>query len=410
MPGQPGNDPRLLGRRLGEARRARGKTQEEVAAHLRCSRPTLIAIEKGERFAKPDEIVKLADFYGRSVHDLVRPGVPCTTLEPHLRAVVEASKKDRGELDSAITELQLFAEDYCELERLLRAHVHPNYPPEIRVPSRGIADFAEDAAMRERARLGLGDQTLLNLREALESDVGLRIFYSGLPSTVAGMYAYAADLGYCVMINRKHPPDRRRATLAHEYGHFLCDRHKPGIDYLDLGDRKPQNEKFAEAFGLSLLVPAAGIRRQFYEIVQSRDDFQVADLCRLSSYYFVSVQAMTLRMESLGLVPKGTWSFLKEEGFKVRKAQRDLGLTSKHLETDNPYPERYKFLAVQAYERGDISEGQLARFLRCDRVRAREVVASCLSQSYVDACNGQTTNGQVVFAHSLLGRRATSRE
>ncbi|MFN9908244.1 MAG: helix-turn-helix transcriptional regulator, partial [bacterium] len=51
-------DPRLLGLRISEARRARGKTQEEVADYLGCRRPTYIAIEKGDRLAKAAEIVK----------------------------------------------------------------------------------------------------------------------------------------------------------------------------------------------------------------------------------------------------------------------------------------------------------------------------------------------------------------
>ena len=58
-------DPRVLGKRIIEARKARGKTQEEVAAFLGYSRPTYIAIEKGERPARPDEIIKLASFFGR---------------------------------------------------------------------------------------------------------------------------------------------------------------------------------------------------------------------------------------------------------------------------------------------------------------------------------------------------------
>jgi len=38
-------NPRLLGQRISEARKARGKTQEEVAGFLNYSRPTYIAIE-----------------------------------------------------------------------------------------------------------------------------------------------------------------------------------------------------------------------------------------------------------------------------------------------------------------------------------------------------------------------------
>jgi Zn-dependent peptidase ImmA (M78 family)/DNA-binding XRE family transcriptional regulator len=398
-------DPRLLGQRLTAARKARGVTQEEAAKHLRCSRPTLIAIEKGERRAKPEEIVKLAAYYGRRVHEIVRPGVETVALEPHLRAVVDPASASAEEINTAITELERFAEDYCELERLLDAKPVSAYPPEVSLPRRGsLSDFGEDVAARERERLGLGNQPILNLRQVLEADVGLRVFYGGLPSRIAGMFAYTAELGFCVFINQKHPSERRRATLAHEYGHALCDRHKPGIDYLDGQGRKPASERFAEAFGLGFLLPAGGVRRKFHEITASTGDFQVADLCRLSNYYWVSVQAMTLRLEELGLIGKGSWSLLAEKGFKPRKASEDLGLTRRHAKSDAPYPQRYKFLAVQAYRLGKISEGQLGKFLRCDPVRAREVVASCLDQSFVDA-DGRILARRMPFEKSLLPSR-----
>lgn len=38
------------------------------------------------------------------------------------------------------------------------------------------------------------------------------------------------------------------------------------------------------------------------------------------------------------------------------------------------FPDRDTLLAVQAYDRGDLSEGQLAGLLYCDRVAARETV------------------------------------
>ena len=41
----------------------------------------------------------------------------------------------------------------------------------------------------------------------------------------------------------------------------------------------------------------------------------------------------------------------------------------------SPYPERYKYLAVHAYERGEIGDSELAHYLRCDIVEAREVVS-----------------------------------
>ncbi len=399
-------DPRVLGQRIIEARKARGKTQEEVAAFLGYSRPTYIAIEKGERPARPDEIIKLASFFGRQVNELVRPGEPVTDMQPHLRAVADRLKPaDRTGLDAAIGDLQALAEDYRELERIMNAPLRPSYPPEVTLnPRIDPTEQAEVAAEQERKRLGLGDQPVISLRNTLERHVGLRIFYSGeLPTDIAGMYAYSGELGGCILINRKHPPERRRVSMLHEYGHFLLssDRYKPGIDYLPITGRKPANERFAEAFALSFLMPAASVREEFQKTVATTGDFQVADLCRMKHYYFVSLEAMTLRVEQLGLIPRGTWEHLKESRFAPRKAEAMLGLPTPPI-NDHTVPERYRYLAVQAYERGDIGDTDLAHYLRCDVVRAREIVQATLTSRELTP-SGEPQSLKLDFPMSLLG-------
>jgi Zn-dependent peptidase ImmA (M78 family) len=214
------------------------------------------------------------------------------------------------------------------------------------------------------------------------------------------MYAYTADLGCCILVNRKHPPERRRVTMVHEYGHLIVDRYKPGIDYLNPGGRKPANERFAESFALCFLMPASSVRQRFHDIVTTTKDFQVADLRRLSHFYFVSVEAMALRLEELGLIPKGSWAFLREARFAPRKAAELLGLPA--LPTnDEPYPERYKYLAVHAYARAEIGDSELAHYLRCDIVRAREIVSRTLTSREVGS-NGETGDLPLDFDRSLL--------
>ncbi len=403
MPQPDKIDPRILGQRIAESRKARGKTQEEVAGFLGCSRPTYIAIEKGERQAKSEEIVKLASFFGRKVHDLVRPTEPIVDLQPHLRAVAEKMKgSDKAALNSAIEEFQRLAEDYRELERTMNAPLRFNYPPEVTLNARiDPAEFAEGEALRERQRLGLGDQPIIDLRAMLEWDVGLRIFYWDLPPFIAGMYAYTTDLGCCILVNRKHPAERRRVSMLHEYGHLLVDRFKPGIDYLTMPGRKPIAERFAEAFGLCFLLPATSVRRHFHDIVNSTNDFQVADLRRLSHFYFVSVEAMALRLEQLGLISKGSWQFLKESKFAPKQASEMLGLRPQPID-DRSFPERYRFLAVGAYERGDIGDSDLAHYLRCDIVSAREIVAKTLSSREVAEGTGEERDVRLDFSKSLL--------
>ncbi len=149
-------------------------------------------------------------------------------------------------------------------------------------------------------------------------------------------------------------------------------------------------------------MPASSVRPRFHDIVATTKDFQVGDLVRLSHFYCVSVPAMTLRLEGLGLLPKGTSDTLKEAKLHVGKAGEILELPSHH-ETENPYPERYKYLAVHAYERGEISEEELARFLRCedDPYLARKIVRECLTSLEL-AADGSGFSVQMEFQKSLL--------
>jgi hypothetical protein len=147
-------------------------------------------------------------------------------------------------------------------------------------------------------------------------------------------------------------------------------------------------------------MPSSSVQQRFHANVAATGDFEVADLCRLSHFYFVSVEAMSLRLEQLGLTPKGTWRSLKESALAPRTAAAILELPS-HPENDDPYPDRYKYLAVHAFEQGKISQGQLARFLRCDPVTARQIVAQCLTSLHVED-DGQERTLQLEFHKSLL--------
>ncbi|HQU42832.1 MAG TPA: ImmA/IrrE family metallo-endopeptidase [Pirellulales bacterium] len=240
----------------------------------------------------------------------------------------------------------------------------------------------------------------MNLRAMLEWDVGLRIFYLDLPSAVAGMYAYHAELGACLVVNHKHPPERRRVSMLHQYASMLVDRFKPHIAALARPTRKPASERFADAFALAFLLPATSIRQRFHNIVTSTNDFQVADLRRLAHFYFVSVESMAQRLEQLGLIAKGSWERISGANFAPREAA-ESGLRPQPI-NDQLYPERYQFLAVSAYERDEIGETNLAHFLRCDIVTAREIVANTLTSREVVEATGEERDVRLDFQKSLL--------
>ena len=61
----------------------------------------------------------------------------------------------------------------------------------------------------------------MNLRDILDYDVGLRVFYLELPSRCAGMFSYSEELGACVAVNSLHPEERRRWSMATSTVTFL---------------------------------------------------------------------------------------------------------------------------------------------------------------------------------------------
>jgi len=171
--------------------RAGRKTQEQVAEHLGMSRPTYIALEKGSRRPRPGEVLRIAEFIGCQVSDLLRPGRP-VELRPHKREVMGQLKAIDPEMDAAVADMERFADDYLRLEQLLaRPPLRTNLPPVEQLPTRGgageVVAFAEDLAGRERSRLRLGDQPVPHLRAVLENEVGLRIYYGPMPSKASGM-------------------------------------------------------------------------------------------------------------------------------------------------------------------------------------------------------------------------------
>ena len=60
-------NPVELGDRLRHARTQAGLIQAQAADALQIARTTLVALEKGQRRVRPDELKGMADIYGASI-------------------------------------------------------------------------------------------------------------------------------------------------------------------------------------------------------------------------------------------------------------------------------------------------------------------------------------------------------
>ncbi len=362
-------DPRELGQNLKLAREQRGLRQEDAAKIINVARTTVTAIEQGKRRIKNDELITLAKAYGRSVSDFMRPRPPARDFHVQFRGPSSTFQIENRKISLSEVEFQELCRDYLELENIMAAPLQYNYPPQYRIERLGANQSAESIAIQERNRLGLGDGPLPILRSILEQDVGLRIFFMQFEdSQFSEMYYYDEELGGCLAVNQNHPEERRRWSLAHGYAHFLVHRFQPTIYY----ESNYQREQFADFFAKFFLMPTSGITRHYHSLLQSKTKPTIGDLCVLANYYGVSLSALVRRLEDLGVAPGGTWERLRERGIKVREAQQQLNL-SPIPEQSQLLPLRYQYLAVEAFEQQEISEGLLAKYLRVDRLEARRI-------------------------------------
>ena len=367
------NQPALPGR-LRAARKAKRLTQQEVAQRLSISRTTLVAIEKGDRPLRFQELIDLASLYGHSVNEFLRPTPISEDFVAQFRTAPDKTLED-DQMNSSLALLQELADDYLELERLAAAPLPQRYPPEASIRGVSPSEAAESLAASERNRLGLGDGPVLELRKLLETDVGLRIFAVKLPARVAGIFVNSAVHGACIAMNANHPFERQRWSLAHEFAHFLAHRSQSEVTLVGSRQRIPAAERFADAFAENFLMPTAGLKRRFHDVSQARANGTTpTDLLQLADLFQVSAEAMARRLENLGLIRRHTWDRLSNSGFRVGEAREILELASKPAD-DALLPFRFRYLAVEGWTRGAITEGQLARLLRVDRTRARQLVA-----------------------------------
>lgn len=362
-------DPRELGRNLKIAREQRGMRQADAAEIIGVARTTMTAIEQGQRRITFDELSQLARAYGRSLSDFVRQRPVAREFRVQFRAPTRYIQVERDRVAQAETEFQELCRDYVELEAIMGAPLVRKYPPEYKIEGLSAERAADSIATRERNRLGLGDAPLPILRTVFEQDVGLRIFYMPFAdSSFSEMYYYDNEFGGCLAINQNHPEERRRWSLAHGYAHFLVHRFQPAVYFEGVYER----EQFADYFAKHFLMPTSGLMRQYNDLLQSKDKPTIADLCILANYYGVSLSAFIRRLEDMGVAPSGTWENLRDRGLKVREAQAQLGLPP-IPQQGQLLPTRYQYLAIAAFEQGEISEGMLARFLRVDRLEARRL-------------------------------------
>ena len=364
-----------IGERLRVARQDAGVTQAQAAMGIDIARTTLVAIEKGQRRVRIDELRRLARIYNTSVNALLRRESVYVDLVPRFRKL-GTNTDEAG--DAAARLLADLVRAEVELENHLGIKRTPNYPPERPIMLGDVRAQAESDATELRQWLGLGMAPVRDLVSLLELDLGVRVFMRRLNPRISGLFAYDDKLGACMLFNANHPRERRTQTAAHEVGHFMSTRRTAEILHTD-EDENSRAERYANIFGRAFLTPARTVMHRFREITAGSSQLTRRHVILLAHAFGVSREALVRRLEELGLTKVGTWDWIQANGGiaddQARQVLGDLvGVDTDKIEADHPTTLRLNLLAAEAWRQELLSEGQLARLLNLDRLRVREIL------------------------------------
>ncbi len=364
-----------IGERLRKARDAAKLTQAEAAVAANMVRTTLVAIEKGDRRVRTDELQAFARLYHVSINSLLRREAVHVDLVPRFRKLSDTTQEGSTEAVALLAEL---AKAEVELENILGVQRAYAYPPERPILSGDVRMQAEQDALELRERLGLGQAPIKDMVTLLELELGIRVYVRRFEGKVSGLYVYDDAFGACILLNANHPKSRRNQTAGHEVGHFISTRRSPEIYRLN----EPENsreERYANAFARALLTPARAVMQKFNEVTAGASQLTRRHVIILAHLFGVSREAMVRRLEELSLTKAGTWDwFTKNGGITDDHARQVLGdlraADDEKADADRPTTLRLNLLAGEAWRRGLLSEGQLSRLLHLDRVQIRELV------------------------------------
>lgn len=364
--------PAELGERLKIARETANITQDAAAKAVGVARTTLVAIEKGQRAARQDEIQALSRFYNVSANSLLRREAVHVDLVPRFRSLQETSGTGSEHAARMLNDLVRVE---VELENILGVKKPSNYPSEKSILPGDVRKQAEQDALSLRAWLGLGEGPIQNLFAILELQLGIRIYTRKLDSDVSGLFAFDEAIGACILINASHREDRRNLTGAHELGHFIATRRRPEV-YQDGKYDNSREERYANAFASAFLMPARAVMEKFKELTIGSTHLTRRHIILLSHFFGVSRQAIVMRLEELALTKKGTWDWFKDNGgITDEQARQVLGLAAnEEIQVSDAQSSRLFLLAIEAWKKDLISEGQMSEMLKLDREKVRELL------------------------------------
>jgi transcriptional regulator with XRE-family HTH domain/Zn-dependent peptidase ImmA (M78 family) len=381
---------------LRNIRRSSGKTQAEVADHLKLSRSTVAQMESGNRRVTAEDVERLAALYqcGPSVLLSGQHDDETHSDRDALADLVQAFPgiRDDNEQFTEIRKVVTISRTLTDLERRLGLDANSLGPHAYDVGTPNTAWEAMEqgfqAAEEERRRLNLGDAPIRDLDHTLVVK-RIRMTKIELPKDVASIFVNSQETGFLVIVNRHLPIQARRFHYAHGFGHSLFDRqHRSFV--CSSACRQDFVEVRASAFANGFLLPESSLRRYLQslgkevrgrtggvelDLFSERSDrgreatnvpvtgrnrrgaepISLCDLTQVASFFGVSRSLVATRLRNLRYITADQFESLDElDAQGAATAAHDaLALTDVQVESEHDaFRSRLVALAVTAVVRG----------------------------------------------------------
>jgi Zn-dependent peptidase ImmA (M78 family)/DNA-binding XRE family transcriptional regulator len=344
------------------ARDFRRLSEEDAATKLGVTVEYLRALEKGEEKPSLTMFEKIAAQYRLPQSTLFRRTRPNNPPEPADYRTLGGDRPNKTfELSVAvsrartlISELQRVAEDDAE------------YRPPV-LPNLSLAGDPGELGERERERLGTDFDTQKSWNNSAEAfrqwrrlieRQGVSVFMEKFPlADCRGFTLYDSGKPPCIIVNKDEEFDVARIyTLVHEYCHLLV--RKPGIS-----DENPANpvEAFCNRFAAGFLMPKSALRQLLPHWPNSPVEWADSEISAWAKQLKVSRRALAIRLEELGLAPKGlNRRFAAAPPPKKQKRDGEIKIPASTTRL-NEVGSNYARVVLSAYDREAITLADAAK-------------------------------------------------
>ena len=290
------------------AREARGLTQAELASRARIAQGSLSKIENGIAMPSAEVVGDLANVLGYPPEFFALSGQPYGLPPFHYRKRKKLSAKALGRIVAEINIRRMHVQLLTRSCGFDSTAAIPEIDREETVGKGRRPPSIEDCARMIRESWLLPRGPIENLVDLIESHGGVVIPCDFGTDIIDAVSQRIDGMPVLFFVNSASPADRVRLTLAHELGHLVLHR----ATLTDDDAMEAEADEFAGAF----LLPAEDIRPHLRR-------FDLRHLSNLKEYWRVSMGALAMRADRLGLISqyqsKMFWIEMSKLGYRKRE-------------------------------------------------------------------------------------------